>query len=139
MGILNSSKKRTKKVDLTTLIPQMELFSFVFWKNLKTTKGHFEINWPLLFLYIFRFPFFQISGYANRDSVRESWISTGSSADHAHHVLHHSYHHHRNGIYQNGQCYHQNCLAFLRQNMWQKEFPWKNWFFQRRGDHYLLK
>ena len=63
------------------------------------------------------FSFFQISGYANRDSVRESWISTGSSADHAHHVLHHSYHHHRNGIYQNGQCYHQNCLAFLRQNM----------------------
>ena len=47
MGILNSSKKRTKKFDLTTMIPQIELFSFVFRKNLKTTKGHFEINWPL--------------------------------------------------------------------------------------------
>ena len=24
-----------------------DLFSFVFWKNLKTPKRHFEINWPL--------------------------------------------------------------------------------------------
>ena len=70
-----------------------------------------------MFRFLNVFSFFQISGYANRDSVRESWMSTGSSADHAHHVLHHSYHHHRNGIYQNGQCYHQSCLAFLRQNM----------------------
>ena len=43
-GILNSSKKRTKKFDLTTMIPQVDLFSFVFWKNLKTPKRHFEIN-----------------------------------------------------------------------------------------------
>ena len=27
-AILNSSKKRTKKIDFTTLIPQVELFSF---------------------------------------------------------------------------------------------------------------
>ena len=33
-GILNSSKKRTKKFDLTTMILQLELFSFVFWKIL---------------------------------------------------------------------------------------------------------
>ena len=26
---------------------QVDLFSFVFWKNLKTPKRHFEINWPL--------------------------------------------------------------------------------------------
>ena len=45
------------------------------------------------------------AAYANRDSVRESWMSTGSSADHAHHVLHHPYHHHRNC-----QCYHPGCL-----------------------------
>ena len=29
-GILNSSKKRTKKFDLTTMIPQIELFLFFF-------------------------------------------------------------------------------------------------------------
>ena len=32
------------------MIPQVDLFSFVFWKNLKTPKRHFEINWPLLYL-----------------------------------------------------------------------------------------
>ena len=26
-------KKLTKKIDLTTMAPQVELFSFVFWKN----------------------------------------------------------------------------------------------------------
>ena len=44
-SILNSSKKRTK--NLTTMIPQDDLLSFVFWKNLKTPKSHFEINLPL--------------------------------------------------------------------------------------------
>ena len=29
-GILNSSKKRTKKFDLTTMTPQVDLFSFVY-------------------------------------------------------------------------------------------------------------
>ena len=43
-GILNSSKKRMKKFNSTTMIPQVDLFSFVFWKNLKTPKRHFEIN-----------------------------------------------------------------------------------------------
>ena len=37
-GILDSSKKRTKKFDLATMIPQVDLFSFFFWKNLKTPK-----------------------------------------------------------------------------------------------------
>ena len=46
-GLFNRSKKRTKQFDLTTMIPQVDLFSFVFWKNLKTPKRHFEINWPL--------------------------------------------------------------------------------------------
>ena len=32
-GILNSSKKQTKTFDFTTMI---DLFKFVFWKNLKT-------------------------------------------------------------------------------------------------------
>ena len=27
--------------------PQVDLFSFVFWKKLKTPKRHFKINWPL--------------------------------------------------------------------------------------------
>ena len=47
-AILNSSKKRMKQFDLTTMIPQVDLFSFVFWKKLKTPKRHFEINWPLI-------------------------------------------------------------------------------------------
>ena len=46
-GILNSSKKGTKKFNLTTRIPQVDLFSFVFWKNLKTSKRHFVINSPV--------------------------------------------------------------------------------------------
>ena len=45
--ILNSSKKRTKKFDFTTKIPQVDLFSFVSWRKLKTPIRHFEINWPL--------------------------------------------------------------------------------------------
>ena len=49
-GILHSSKKRTKKFDLTTMIPQVDLFLFIFWKNLKAPKRHFEIKWPLVVL-----------------------------------------------------------------------------------------
>ena len=45
--VLNSPKKWTKKFDFTTTIPQIDLFSFVIWKKLKTPKRHFEINWPL--------------------------------------------------------------------------------------------
>ena len=29
------------------MIPQVDLFSFVFWKNLKTPKRHFKNNRPL--------------------------------------------------------------------------------------------
>ena len=43
-GILNSPKKRTKKFDFTTMIPQVDLFFFIFWEKLKTPKRHFEIN-----------------------------------------------------------------------------------------------
>ena len=34
-AILNSSIKRTKKFDLTTMISQVDLFSFVFWKTFR--------------------------------------------------------------------------------------------------------
>ena len=37
-GILNSSKERTKNFIITTMIPQVDLFSFVFWKNLRHTE-----------------------------------------------------------------------------------------------------
>ena len=33
VGILNSFKKRTKRSDLQVMMPQVDLFSFVFWKN----------------------------------------------------------------------------------------------------------
>ena len=38
-----SSKKRMKELDFTTMIPQVDLFSFVFWRKSKTPKNHFEI------------------------------------------------------------------------------------------------
>ena len=37
-GILNSPKKRTKKFKITTVVPQVELFPFVFWKNWRDQK-----------------------------------------------------------------------------------------------------
>ena len=43
-----SSKKRMKEFDFTTMIPQIDLFSFVFWRKSKTPKNHFEIIWPLI-------------------------------------------------------------------------------------------
>ena len=46
-GIFNSPKKLTKKFDFTTMVPQVELFSFVFWENWRHQKNYFEINWPL--------------------------------------------------------------------------------------------
>ena len=42
-----SSKKRTKEFDFTTMIPQVDLFSFAFWRKSKTPINHFEIIWPL--------------------------------------------------------------------------------------------
>ena len=43
-GILNSPKNQGEKFDFTTMIPQVDLFSFVFWEKLKTLERHFEIN-----------------------------------------------------------------------------------------------
>ena len=42
-----SSKKRTNEFYFTTMKPQVDLFSFIFWRKLKTPKRHFEIDWPL--------------------------------------------------------------------------------------------
>ena len=42
--IFNSPKKRTNKFDFTTMVPQVELFLFVFLGELKSPKRHFEIN-----------------------------------------------------------------------------------------------
>ena len=47
-GILNSPKKPSKKCNFTTMIPQVDLFSFVFWEKLQTPKRHFEINLSLV-------------------------------------------------------------------------------------------
>ena len=40
-------KNERKKFDFTTLVPQVDLFSFVFLEEWKTPKKHFEFNWPL--------------------------------------------------------------------------------------------
>ena len=47
LGSSISSKKWTNEFDFTTMIPQVDLFSFVFWRKSTTQKNHFEINWPL--------------------------------------------------------------------------------------------
>ena len=33
--------------DLNTMVPQVNLFPFVFLEEIKDAKKHFEINWPL--------------------------------------------------------------------------------------------
>jgi hypothetical protein len=43
-GVLNSSKKQTKKFDLTTMISQVEFFLFVFWKNSKHRKDILKLT-----------------------------------------------------------------------------------------------
>ena len=40
-------KKRTNEFYFTTMKPQVNLFSFILWRKLKTPKRHSEINWPL--------------------------------------------------------------------------------------------
>ena len=40
--------KNEKKINLNNMIPQVVLVSFIFRKNFKTPKRHFEINWPLV-------------------------------------------------------------------------------------------
>ena len=52
-GILNSPKKWTKKLNFTTMVPQVKLFLFFFLGELKTPKRHFEINWPSALLQLF--------------------------------------------------------------------------------------
>ena len=37
-SIFDSPKKRTKKFDFTTKVPQVELFSFIFWENWRHQK-----------------------------------------------------------------------------------------------------
>ena len=39
-----SSKKQTNEFYFTTIKPQVDLFSFVFWRKLKTPKNRFEIK-----------------------------------------------------------------------------------------------
>ena len=51
-GIFNSPKKERKEIDFTTMVPQVELFLFVFLGELKTPERHFEINWPLEKIYL---------------------------------------------------------------------------------------
>ena len=41
---MNSSKKRS----MNSFLLVFDMFSFVFWKKLKTPKRYFEINWPLI-------------------------------------------------------------------------------------------
>ena len=40
-------QKRTNEFYFTTMKPQIDLFSFVFWRKLKTPKIHFAIKWPI--------------------------------------------------------------------------------------------
>ena len=40
-------QKRTNKFNFITMIPQVDLFLFIFWRKLMKPKRHFKINWPL--------------------------------------------------------------------------------------------
>ena len=40
-------QKTNEKIGLNYYYTSGWIFSFVFWKNLKTPKKHFEINWPI--------------------------------------------------------------------------------------------
>ena len=40
--------KNEHTFDFTTMIPQVDMFLFIFRKKLKTPKRHFKINWPSL-------------------------------------------------------------------------------------------
>ena len=46
-GILNSSKKRTKKFDITTMIHISGRISFVFWKNIFCKFP--VVTWPIYY------------------------------------------------------------------------------------------
>ena len=50
-----SSKKRMSEFYFITKTPQVDLFLFVFWRKLKISKRHFEINWPLVPTYVYLF------------------------------------------------------------------------------------
>jgi hypothetical protein len=53
-GIFNSPKKRTKKFDFTKYYGTSTRIVFVhFLGELKTSKIHFEINWPLVWTWIY--------------------------------------------------------------------------------------
>ena len=38
LGVFNTPEKLKKKFDFTTMVPQVDLFSFVFWRKSKTPK-----------------------------------------------------------------------------------------------------
>ena len=86
-GIFNSPKKTNKNIRLyynAMVVPQVELFSFVFWKNLKTIKRDFEINWPLVLrivshLWNWFFGMFQKTGFLNKRDKCSTIPSRGHS------------------------------------------------------------
>ena len=43
-GIFNSPKKRTKQFNYTTMVPQVDLFSFVFWENSRHQKDILKLT-----------------------------------------------------------------------------------------------
>ena len=60
-------KNERKNSTFSTMIAQVDLFSFVFLKNLKTPKGHLEINWTLK----------ENSNFQTHIVITQTWISKG--------------------------------------------------------------
>ena len=56
--------------------PQVDLFLFVFWRKLKTTKRHFEINWPLCLLDIHGNPYCEEFSKCWEAFLRKSSVCT---------------------------------------------------------------
>ena len=42
--VINFLKKRTNEFHFTSMVPRVNLFSFIFWRKSTTPKIHFEIN-----------------------------------------------------------------------------------------------
>ena len=67
-----TSKKWTSEFDFTTMMPQVDLFSFVFWRKSTTPKNHFKIKWPLMVL--LTIPFNDLPWFSPRQ-----WLQTATT------------------------------------------------------------
>ena len=66
------------------MVPQVELFSFIFLGELKTPKRHFEINWPLesrdaciLTKILIKFPYVNMIMHGSQETLVDDFLAKG--------------------------------------------------------------